>query len=107
MNKQIQEIKDFDNYGIKEGKYFQTTLWDNIHEAPNTVYYKIVTIRKNKYNDLVGFYVQKCEFKQKNDTTEKLRVIDEKTFYYKYISLHWLYGHNLLLSKDDLTRKIE
>jgi hypothetical protein len=112
---------------FKKGNFFQTTVLNLETKRLEKRYYKILSIRTDKLNFILGFRVQRCEYKKIKTVVEaidackdkkillkdvyELKATNDDPIYYKYIYLHWLstFGCNTdrLLEDHELIKTID
>jgi hypothetical protein len=112
---------------FKKGKMFKTTVLNLETKLLEKRYYKILSIRTDKLNFILGFRVQRCEYKRIKTVIEaiddcrdkkillkdvyELKPTTDDPIYYKYIYLHWLSTFSCntdrLLEDDELIKTVD
>ena len=120
-------INRMDELVFEKDKLFETKILDFTSKKTEKKYFKILSIRKNRDDEIQGFKVQRYEFKRiktivvpiddginkefKEQDVYELQSTNEDPIYYKYIYMYWKYnfsqGSDRLLKDNELTKYID
>jgi len=118
----------------KAGQMFETRVLNLETKRLEKRYYKILSVRKDRNDFILGFRVQRCEFTKIKTVIEavddckdkkllikdvyELKPTNEDPIYYKYIFSHWMPTYSTekenqwtiidrLLEKDELIKTMD